>query len=153
MKKAAFTILFTLLFFQLISQQNTRLYKNAESQKVNQWVDSVFQQLTLDEKIGQMFMPIVEPNSSYKSIIKSYIDNYKVGGFLFSKGSIYGQADNTNYAQNISRIPLLISVDAEWGLAMRLKNAPEFPKNQIIGSIANDDVFFQYGKEIGRAHV
>ncbi len=150
MKKAAFTILFTLLFFQLISQQNTRLYKNAESQKVNQWVDSVFQQLTLDEKIGQMFMPIVEPNSSYKSIIKSYIDNYKVGGFLFSKGSIYGQADNTNYAQNISRIPLLISVDAEWGLAMRLKNAPEFPKNQIIGSIANDDVFFQYGKEMAR---
>ena len=150
MKKAVFTILFAFIIITLSSQENTRLYKNADKQKLNQWVDSVFQRLTFDEKIGQLFMPVVEPNSSYKSVIKSYIDNYKVGGFLFSKGSIYDQADNTNYAQSISRVPLLISADAEWGLAMRLKNAPEFPKNQTIGSISNDDIFFQYGKEMAR---
>lgn len=150
MKKTGITLLLLTLFYCVQSQQNTRLYKNVDKTELNRWVDSVYRTLSVDEKVGQLFMPVVEPNSSYKSRIQSYIQNQKVGGFLFSKGGSYGQAENINYAQSISRVPLLIAADAEWGLSMRLNDAPVFPRNQALGSITNDETLFRYGEEVAR---
>lgn len=150
MKKTGITLLLLTFFYCVQSQQNTRLYKSVDKAGLNRWVDSVYQTLSVDEKIGQLFMPIVEPNNSYKSRIQSYIENQKVGGLLFSKGGSCGQAENINYAQSISRVPLLIAADAEWGLSMRLNDAPVFPRNQALGGITNDEILFQYGKEVAR---
>ncbi len=132
------------------SQTTTNLYKNADKEKMQQWVDSVFNELSIDEKIGQLFMPIVDPSSSWKNRIASYINNQKIGGVLFSKGTLSSQAEMTNYIQSISKTPLLISLDGEWGLSMRLNDAPRFPRNQIIGAISNEEAIEQYGYEIAR---
>lgn len=132
------------------AQVTTGLYQQADKQGMDLWVDSVYTKMTLDEKVGQLFMPIVEPNSGWKTRISGYIQNQKVGGLLFSKGTVTQQADITNYSRQVADIPLLIGLDGEWGLSMRLSDAPRYPRNAIIGAIQNEEIVKLYGKEIAR---
>lgn len=148
----------TILLYSILSifivtasaQVTTNLYKQADKQKMNRWVDSVYNTMSIDDKVGQLFIPIVESNSSWKTRIAGYIQNYKVGGLLFSKGTLANQADITNYAQGISKIPLMITLDGEWGLSMRLQDAPSYPRNLVIGAISDDEIVRLYGEEIAR---
>ena len=138
--------------FSLISLhgQQLNLYREADKEKMHAWVDSVYKSMNLDEKIGQLFMPVVEPNNRYKAKLNDYIRNQKVGGLLFSKGTLSQQAELINYAQSITKTPLFIAADAEWGLSMRLSDAPDFPKNMVLGAITNDTLLYLYGKEVAR---
>ena len=72
-------------------------------------------------------------------------------GFFFSKGTAENQATLTNMAQALSRVPLMITMDGEWGLAMRLKETPSFPKNMTLGAVSDDSLIYVYGREMGRA--
>ena len=136
--------------FVLFAQTETNLHKHANKAEMNRWVDSVYNAMTPDERVGQLFMPIVESNSSWKQRIANYIDKQKIGGVLFSKGTLTVQAEMTNYLQSISKTPLFVALDGEWGLSMRLTDAPKYPRNQIIGAIDDDETLYQYGKEIAR---
>ena len=138
--------------FSLISLhgQQLNLYREADKEKMHAWVDSVYKSMNLDEKIGQLFMPVVEPNNRYKAKLNDYICNQKVGGILFGKGTLSQQAELINYAQSITKTPLFIAADAEWGLSMRLSDAPDFPKNMVLGAITNDTLLYLYGKEVAR---
>lgn len=98
MKKTLIIYIFLLSSILLKSQVVTTLYKQAYDRDPSQWVDSVYAEMTQDEKIGQLFMPIAEPNNGWKSRISGYIRNQKVGGLLFSKGTLAQQAEITNYA-------------------------------------------------------
>ena len=132
------------------AQVPVTLYEQADKEKMNRWVDSIYTQLTTDQKIGQLFMPIVETGSGWKKRIAGYIAEQKIGGLLFSKSKLSNQADVTNYAQNLSPIPLLIALDGEWGLAMRLTDAPRYPRNQVIGAIQDEETIRHYGNEVAR---
>ena len=110
----------------------------------------MYNTLSLDQKVGQLFMPIVEPKSSWKNRIATHVQQQNVGGLLFSKGTLAQQAEITNYAQELAEVPLLISVDGEWGLSMRLSDAPVFPRNLIIGAIQDPEIVRQYGREMAR---
>jgi beta-N-acetylhexosaminidase len=116
------------------------------------WIDSVYNSLTLDEKIGQLFVVAVYPtvgNQHIKSI-ENIIKKYKPGGLMFSKGGPVKQAQLTNNFQSLSKTPLLISMDAEWGPSMRLDSVPLFPRQMMMGAIQNDKVLFDFGQEVGR---
>lgn len=148
-----FIVLLCLILICSISvsaQKITNLVNNTNSTLVSHWVDSVYNSLSFDEKVGQLFMPIVENNSSWKNRIEDYIKEQKVGGLLFGKGTMTTQAELTNFAQSISKTPLLIALDGEWGLSMRLKDAPIFPKNRMLGAIQDDSLIYLYGKEVAR---
>lgn len=132
------------------AQVVTDLFKHTDRQAMEHWVDSVYATMGVDEKVGQLFMPIVEPNNNWKTRISGYVRNQKVGGLLFSKGKLAEQANISNYAQGIADIPLLIALDGEWGLAMRLADAPLYPRNMIIGAIQDEEVIRLYGQEIAR---
>ncbi|MDD2513538.1 MAG: glycoside hydrolase family 3 N-terminal domain-containing protein, partial [Proteiniphilum sp.] len=71
-------------------------------------------------------------------------------GLLFSKGTLYKQAHATNQAQSLSAVPLLIALDGEWGLGMRLTDAPRYPRNQVIGAIRDEETVQLYGRETAR---
>lgn len=151
MRKKMLFLCISIIYPVLVSAQvSTNLYEQTDKEGMTRWVDSVYTKMTLDEKVGQLFMPIVEPNSSWKGRISGYIRNQKVGGLLFSKGTLAQQADITNYAQQLADIPLLISLDGEWGLSMRLADAPKYPRNMIIGAIQDEEIVKLYGKEIAR---
>ncbi|MGI6522193.1 MAG: glycoside hydrolase family 3 N-terminal domain-containing protein [Fermentimonas sp.] len=150
MRSAALLLLF--LAFCLFSRAQVipTLYEQADSTSMHRWVDSVFANMTLEQKVGQLFMPIVASSSDWEKRITGYIRQQKIGGLLFSKGTMTRQAAITNNAQKMADIPLLIAVDGEWGLSMRLTDAPKYPRNAIVGAIQDPEIIRQYGREIGR---
>lgn len=149
-RKLLFLFISILCPVLISGQVVTGLYEQTDQSAMTHWVDSVYRKMTLDEKVGQLFMPIVEPNSGWKSRIAGYIEHQKVGGLLFSKGTLAQQADITNFAQGVANIPLLIALDGEWSLSMRLSDAPKYPRNAIIGAIQDDEIVKLYGQETAR---
>ncbi len=115
------------------------------------WVDSVYNRLTLQERIGQLFMVQAYSNKglSHEISIESLIENYGIGGIIFSKGGPVRQAKLSNRLQSASEIPLLIGMDAEWGLSMRLDSTFAFPWNMSLGAIKNDSLIKQTGILLG----
>ena len=153
-KKIVLTLLLGLVFLiPTQAGQIPRLLRETDETEMNRWVDSVMQRLTIPERIGQLFVVGVENNLSdrNKDLLRSLIEQCHVGGLLFSKGSVEEQATLTNMAQALSRVPLMITMDGEWGLAMRLKETPSFPKNMTLGAVSNDSLIYAYGREMGRA--
>ena len=128
------------------------LYRNADTEKMMHWADSVFNTLSLEEKVGQLFVLGVDVSLSArnKELVKKYIQELHIGGVLFSKGTAKEQAELTNYCQSLSKVPLMVTLDGEWGLSMRLTDTPKFPRNMVLGAIGNDALIYAYGKEVGR---
>lgn len=124
----------------------------AETQECKEWVEARLSQMTLKEKIGQLFIHTVAPlnTQNNRSNIQNAVKEYKVGGLLFSGGQLVNQAVLTNYAQDLAEVPLLITFDGEWGLAMRLKGTPRFPRNRVLGCIQDNELLYEYGKEVAR---
>lgn len=146
-------ILFICYFLVGNAQRQPDLYKKiANLPQMEYWVDSVFNSLSLEEKIGQLFFLGVETRNTEtnRTIIRKYVSDYKIGGLLFTSGDVSTQADLTNYAQSLAQTPLMIALDGEWGLSMRLKDAPRFPKNMMLGALSDDSLIYEYGKEVGR---
>ena len=115
------------------------------------WADSVFNKLTTDEKLGQLFMIAAYSNQGYdeKQRIAGLIQQNKVGGLIFMQGSPAKQASLTNYYQSISKVPLMIGIDGEWGLSMRLDSTILFPRQQMLGAITDNNLLFQFGQQLG----
>jgi len=104
----------------------------------------------LDERIGQLFMITIDPRPAYRQKVLKYIKEQKIGGILFSKGTLDDEANSINSYQKAGRTPLFISFDGEWGLAMRLGNTPLFPRNMMLGAIQDNRFLRLYGEEVGR---
>lgn len=120
-----------------------------EDQK--KWSDSTLNTMTLDQKIGQLFIIPAYSNrdeSHYKGV-EELIRQYHVGGILFFQGTARQQAILTNRYQDASKMPLFFTIDAEWGLGMRLDNTMSFPKQITLGAIQDDYLIEQMGEEIG----
>ncbi len=134
------------------------LVNDTEAQQVQQpkeeqrWVDSVFQSLTVEERIGQLFMVAAYSNqgASHRQSIEKLIKRYHIGGLLFLQGGPVRQANLTNRFQDISKTPLLIAMDAEWGLGMRLDSTISYPRQMALGAIQDDHQIYLMGEEIGR---
>jgi beta-N-acetylhexosaminidase len=115
-----------------------------------QWVDSVYIALTPQQRIGQLFM--LRANSDIDSLeihqLTRLIKDYNIGGLCFFKGGPVRQAILTNYYQKLAKTPLLISMDAEWGLGMRLDSTISFARQMTIGAIRNERLITEYGLAI-----
>ena len=110
--------------------------------------------MSIQEKVGQLFMvDVFSKDSKDKTdLINSLIKDYYIGGIIFSKGGPVRQAKLSNQYQKISKTPLLMAMDAEWGLAMRLDSTYAYPWNMTLGAIADNQIVYDIGKQIG-AHV
>lgn len=118
----------------------------------NQWADSVFSKLSLEQKIGQLFMIATysDRNETYYRYVDQLIQNYHIGGLIFFKGGPSRQAKLTNRYQTKSIVPLMIGIDGEWGLGMRLDSVDDFPKQMTLGAIQDNRYVYRMGLEIGR---
>ena len=134
-------LIFTILFVATLVQ--------AQSQQA--WVDSLYSQMTLDQKIGQLFMVMAYPDgkASKRMATNKQIQAQHIGGVLFSKGTSKQQLRDTRTYQNQASIPLLIGADAEWGMAMRLTDLPAYPYAMTLGALSDVDLVYALGKRIG----
>lgn len=146
-------ILFLCSFFAITQYQAQERYPlyadDIESQRA--WVDSVYKSLTPKQRIGQLFM--VDAFSSDPKAktdkIKALIKEYNLGGIIFSKGGPMRQAKMNNEFQALAKTPLLIGMDAEWGLAMRLDSTYAYPWNMTLGAIQDNEIVKKVGRRIG----
>ncbi|MBC2845193.1 glycoside hydrolase family 3 N-terminal domain-containing protein [Winogradskyella flava] len=115
------------------------------------WVDSVYNSMSLKERIGQLYMVQVMSENSAKvnNKIVDLIKNEHIGGVIYSNGGPYRQAKLNNLLQATSKIPLLVGMDAEWGLSMRLDSTYAFPWNMTLGAISDNKLVEQTGRQIG----
>jgi len=115
--------------------------------KTEQWVDSVYNALTPPQRIGQLFMLRAYSNVDSLEIrqLSRLIKSYNIGGLCFFQGGPLRQAILTNYFQNQALTPLLISMDAEWGLGMRLDSTISFARQMTLGAIRNEQLITEFG--------
>ncbi len=153
MRIPQFYSVFLILFFTLtcFSQNiNPLIAEDYKEQKI--WVDSIYENMTVQEKVGQLFMVDVFSNQNGKNIdkVRELITEYHIGGIIFSKGGPQRQAKLNNEFQELSKTPLLIGMDAEWGLAMRLDSTFALPWNMTLGAIQDLKLIEEAGAAISR---
>lgn len=115
------------------------------------WVDSVFNSLSPDQRIGQLFFAAAYSNlgKDHVSTITGYIKKYKIGGLIFFQGGPKSQVLLTNRYQAMSQTPMLIAMDAEWGLGMRLDSSVSFPRQMALGAVRDIRLLYHLGNEVG----
>ncbi len=114
------------------------------------WVDSVMNTLDLDHQIAQCIWVAGYSNRdiAHEVELSNLIKEYGIGGIVFFQGTAEKQAELTNYYQGISKVPLIIALDAEWGVGMRLANVDKFPYQMTLGAIADDSLIYEFGKAV-----
>jgi len=128
---------------------NPLVTSDAKAQK--KWVNNILKKMTVDEKIGQLFMVQAYSNldNAHEKVINDLIQKHHVGNLIFMQGTPEKQAVLNNKYQELSKIPLLIGFDGEWGLDMRLKNTFRYPWNMTLGAVTNNDLIKQFGARVG----
>lgn len=143
-------LFFLLISFSGISQTKNPLFAEDYLQQ-KKWVDSVYDSMNLKEKVGQLFMASIwSRNENEADSIRKQIRENHIGGLIFSKGGPVRQAQLTNEFQKMSKIPLLVGMDAEWGLAMRLDSTFALPWNMTLGAIQDNKLIEEAGAAISR---
>ena len=146
-------LLYVFVFFTMILNGQTSLDplldKNFNEQL--KWVDSIYNTMNIDEKIGQLFMARISSVVGQKSFEKAKENIVKnhIGGLIFSKGSASKSNRWINALQKISKIPLITGMDAEWGASMRYDSINKFPWNMTLGAIQDDELIEEIGYKIG----
>ena len=115
------------------------------------WVDSVYNSLALEERIAQLIMiPAYSgKGKENQQTVRTIIKSHKIGGVIFFQGGPVRQATLTNIFQKESTVPLLIAIDGEWGLYMRLDSVPRLPRQMLLGAIRNDSIIRDMGRFVG----
>ncbi|MCB9262500.1 MAG: serine hydrolase [Flavobacteriales bacterium] len=128
------------------------LFAPEQKSATDSWAETKLSEMTLDEKIAQLMMIEVRPTygQAHLDAVRNTVDKYQVGGIILFKGEPLSELRLTNDYQSISKTPLMVAIDGEWGLAMRLSNTTSFPYQMGLGGIADNDIIFQMGRQIGR---
>ena len=151
MFKKLFFVAFLVTFFNSYSQ-NLDPLRTDDYYAQEKWVDSILNSMTIDQKMGQLFMIQAYSNldTVHENKIKEMIQKYYVGNLIFMQGTPSKQVQLTNTYQSLSKIPLMIGFDGEWGLDMRLQNTYRFPWNMTLGAIQDNTLIRKFGEHLGR---
>ena len=118
---------------------------------VDKWVDSVFNSLTPEQRIAQLMVIRAHSNLGADHIAKvtGDIQKYNVGALCFFQGGPVRQANLTNFYQSIAKTPLMITIDGEWGVGMRLDSVTKYPYQLTLGAMDNQRLVYEMGLAVG----
>ncbi len=119
----------------------------------DKWVDDLYDSMSDTARLGQLFMIRAHSNlgSDHIQKVMDEIKTFQVGGLCFFQGTPEKQADLTNQYQKLSKVPLFVSMDAEWGLSMRLKESTiTFPKQMMLGAIQDNNLIYRFGEAVAK---
>ena len=117
------------------------------------WADSLMQSMSLDQKIGQLFMVAAngrDNDEAYYLMIDSLIENYSLGGLIYFQSEPHQHNLLVNRFQSRSNIPMMNGIDGEWGLSMRIDSLNAFPWNMTLGAIQNEELLYEMGVAIAQ---
>jgi len=118
----------------------------------SKWVDSVHASLSPDQRLAQLFMVAAWSNRDMKHVrqIDTLVTKYNIGGLIFMQGGPYRQAKLVNYYQTKAKTPILMAIDGEFGLAMRLDSTPQYPRQMTLAAMQDDSMIYYMGRQIAR---
>ena len=153
MKTFKVSLLTTFLLIISISFTNGHTgLADLQSYHAQHWVDSVLNSLTLRERIAQLFMVAAYSNRDEDHVneIAKLVKEEGIGGLCFFQGGPVRQANLTNHYQSLAKVPLLIAMDAEWGLGMRLDSTLSYPRQMMLGAMDDAPMVYHMGADIAR---
>jgi len=138
------------VYVPILKSDRKNFFKDTEPE--TKWVDSIFAQMTFEEKVGQLFMVAAYSNKDtvHVNSINKLIKENKIGGLIFFQGGPGRQVNLTNRFQSKSKVPLFIGIDAEWGLSMRLDSTYKYPWNTTLGAIRDLKLIEEVGKNMAQ---
>lgn len=150
MKKTLSTLFFLHFLFNASAQQKPSFIDQLNHP--NPWVDSVFKTLSNKEKLGQLFMVRAQTDKgkTYSDKVAKLIAENQVGGVVFFQGGPGRQAALTNEYQKLVKVPLMIAMDGEWGLGMRLDSTVSYPYQMTLGAIQNNQLIYKMGQLVAK---
>jgi beta-glucosidase-like glycosyl hydrolase len=115
------------------------------------WVKKKFRKLSKDQRIAQLMIIRAHSNLGPEHVaeVTGLIKKYNVGGLCFFQGGPVRQALLTNMYQSIAKTPLMISIDAEWGVGMRLDSVISFPRQLMMGATPDAKLIYRFGRVVG----
>ncbi len=117
------------------------------------WADKKLSKMNLKEKIGQLFMMDISPrieNSKKKKEMLDMIKKYRIGGLIIMKGDYSITSEWIRDFQNASSTPLMVSIDGEWGINMRIASTTKFPYQLTLGALTDDQQIYKMGAAIAK---
>lgn len=152
MKKLLYTSLFIAAFIspKAIAQYQPKNTSPEDIKKARQWVEKTYKNLSQDEKLGQLFIVALYTNKGedFISQVRNIVVNDKIGGLILMQDDAAREISLVNEFQQKSRIPLMIGMDAEWGLFQRIATAHKFPWAMTLGAIQDKDLIHQMSAKI-----
>lgn len=129
-----------------ISQQIPYLKSNTP------WADSVLEKMTTEEKIGQLFNVAAYSNKgdAHQAEVLQLINDFHIGGVTFFQGGPHRQAKLTQHYQDKAKVPLMVAIDGEWGMSMRLDSSIHYPWQMTLGAIEDDSLIYEMGVDIAK---
>jgi len=156
MCKRILKLLFTVLIFYLfinqdcVAREKTKIENPVFFNDSIPWIDSVLNSLSTEERIAQLIMAPAYPNKDsvhYRKLIET-IEKNRVGGIIFFQGGPEKVAEYINKLQSITKTPLFMGMDGEWGLSMRMDSTLNYPKQLMLGALSNDSLIYKMGCDI-----
>ncbi len=128
------------------------IMKNVDEKAMNKWVEAEFKKMSKEEKVAQMMVIGVSPREKGEKLdsLKKLVKTYNLGGLIFHEMSVNDYVSLYNEFQTLARTPLMMTIDGEWGLGMRLDGVKDFPRSMTLGAITDKSMIYEYGKETGR---
>ncbi|QQQ26629.1 glycoside hydrolase family 3 protein [Chryseobacterium indoltheticum] len=152
MKKLVFNfLLITVLFsLNLSAQYQPKEISKYDLKKAKEWVDQTYNSLSQDEKLGQLFIVALYTNKDENHInqVRNIVTNDKIGGLILMQDDAAREINLVNEFQQKSKVPLMIGMDAEWGLYQRINTAHKFPWAMTLGAIQDKDLIYQMAAKI-----
>ena len=132
------------------AQYQPKNINKQELEKARQWVDKTYNSLSQDEKLGQLFITALYTNKDQNHInfVRQLVNKEKIGGIILMQDNAAQEIDLVNEFQESSRVPLLIGMDAEWGLYQRIAAAHKFPWAITLGAIQDDKLVYEMASKI-----
>jgi beta-N-acetylhexosaminidase len=143
------TLFFMLSLLTQSSSAQKASFINSLSEQ-NHWVDSVYKKMSRKERIGQLFYVRAHTNmgKAYEDSVGKIIEEEHIGGLVFFQGGPVRHANLINNYQKLSKVPLLIAMDGEWGLGMRLDSSVSYPYQMTLGAIQNNNLIYKMGQMV-----
>lgn len=152
MKKLLYTSLFIAAFIspKVKAQYQPKNTSKEDMEKAQQWVEKTYKNLSQDEKLGQLFIVALYTNKGedYINQVRNIVTNDKIGGLILMQDDAAREINLVNEFQQKSKVPLMIGMDAEWGLFQRIATAHKFPWAMTLGAIQDKNLVYQMSAKI-----
>lgn len=149
--KSKITCLIMLAFsLKIAAQYQPKNLSNEDLKKANAWVDKTYNSLSQDEKLGQLFIVALYTNrgEDYINNVRNIVTNEKIGGLILMQDDAAREINLVNEFQKTSKVPLMIGMDAEWGLFQRIATAHKFPWAMTLGAIQDKNLIKEMAAKI-----